>query len=88
MEMRPSLYADKKLVIVYVSTAGRRPLTITNLVAYRLHRSQSPANANNSPSRTLKQNGCLALPVLFHSKNASAGSRHLRDFNASGVQGL
>src|SRR5438034_4727075 len=30
------------------------------------HRSQIPANANNSPSLTSKQYGCLALHVLCH----------------------
>ena len=29
------------------------------------HRSHSPANANNSPSLTSKQNGCFAVPVQF-----------------------
>src|SRR6266700_5769223 len=52
------------------------------------HRSQIPANANNSPSLTSKQYGCLALHILCHSWKPSAGIRHLRDFNASRNAGL
>jgi len=45
--------------------------------------SHNPANANNSPSRTSKQNGCLIFVVRFHSKKPSAGIRHLRSFSGS-----
>jgi hypothetical protein len=46
-------------------------------------RSQSPAKANISLSRTSKQYGCFDADVRFHSEKPSAGVRHLRNFNGS-----
>ena len=39
----------------------------TNLPLGSFQRSHNPANANNSPSLTSKQYGCLVLPSRFHS---------------------
>src|SRR6266849_2623959 len=47
------------------------------------HRSQSPANANNSASLISKQKGCFDFPMRRHSQNPLAGTMHRRDFNAS-----
>src|ERR1019366_2300379 len=51
-------------------------------------RSQIPANANNFPSLTSRQYGCLAFPAPPHPENPPRGIRHLRDFNASRNAGL
>jgi hypothetical protein len=40
---------------------------LTHCPLESFHPSHNPANANNSPSLTSKQYGCLAFPVLAHS---------------------
>ena len=46
----------------------------TTLPLGSLHRSHIPANANNSPSSTSKQYGCLAFPVLWSSRGPTLPS--------------
>src|SRR5208282_414198 len=53
-----------------------------------LHRSHSPANANSESSCIPKWNGCFSFPLRRHSKNPSAGSKHLRLVKASRKAGL
>ncbi len=50
--------------------------------------SHRPANANNSPSLTSKQNGCFAATFRRHSWNPSAGTRQRRDFMRSRKAGF
>ena len=50
--------------------------------------SHRPANANNSPSLTSKQNGCFAATFRRHSWNPSAGTRQRRDFIGSRKAGF